>query len=129
MQPALEPQFEEQILQLYHQSMAKRPRDSAVGGHSQTGRRLLHALSHTGGKVLAAGSSDWVVFPAAEGKYPAEEAYFLHYLLETINQAVASHPELDKEKFHTWLARRHAHIEAGELIFIAHQLDMCGQVP
>ncbi len=124
MHPPLDPQFEDQVVKFYHQSMDER--HGGDRGHSQTGRRLLATLGRSAGKVLAAGSSDWVVWPTPEGSYPADEAYFLHYILETINQALASHPELDQEKFQTWLTRRQAQIEAGELIFMAHQLDLCG---
>jgi hypothetical protein len=69
-----------------------------------------------------------VVWPTPESSYPADEKYFLHYVLETINQAVVSHPDLDKGKFQFWLTRRRAQIEAGELIFLAHQLDLCGRL-
>ncbi len=127
LQPPLDPQFEDQVFQLYHQCMDKR--QGEICGHSQTGRRLLGALCQSAGEILAAGSSDWVVWPTTKGSYPAEEAYFLNYILETINQAVASHPGLDKQKLGDWLARRQAQIEAGELIFIAHQLDICGRRP
>ena len=33
--------------------------------------------------ALAAGSSDWVVYPARDGDYPADEAYFLRSILST----------------------------------------------
>ena len=127
VQPPVDIQFERQIFELYHQSMDERQGEGS--GHSQTGRRLLNALCRSASEILAAGSSDWVVFPVAESRYPAEEMYFLHYMLETINQAVSTHPNLDSKKFQAWLARRQAQIEAGELIFIAHQLDICGRRP
>ena len=126
LHPPLDPEFEDQVVKLYHQSMDERQKGG--GGHSQTGRRLLGALYQHGREVMAAGSSDWVVWPTPESSYPADEKYFLHYVLETINRAVASHPDLDKGKFQFWLTRRRAQIEAGELIFLAHQLDLCGRL-
>jgi SAM-dependent methyltransferase len=124
-QPPVDSHFEDQVVKLYHQSMDER--QGGGGGHSQTGRRLLGALRGSAREILAAGSSDWVVWPTTEGTYPADETYFLHYVLETINRAVASHPDLDKGKFQSWLTRRRAQIESGELIFMAHQLDVCGR--
>jgi hypothetical protein len=121
-----EPEFENQVIKLYHRSMDER--EEGGGGHSQTGRRILGDLGPRTERILAAGSSDWVVWPTAGGTYPAEEAYFLHYILETIHQAVSSYPELDKEKFQAWLNKRHGQVEAGELIYVAHQLDMCGRL-
>ena len=126
LHPPLDPEFEDQVVKLYHQSMDERQKGG--GGHSQTGRRLLGALYQNGREVMAAGSSDWVVWPTPESSYPADEKYFLHYVLETINRAVVSHPDLDKGKFQFWLTRRRAQIEAGELIFLAHQLDLCGRL-
>jgi SAM-dependent methyltransferase len=126
LHPPVDPEFEDQVVKLYHQSMDERQKGS--GGHSQTGRRLLGVLYQNGREVMAAGSSDWVVWPTPESSYPADEKYFLHYVLETINRAVVSHPDLDKGKFQFWLTRRRAQIEAGELIFLAHQLDLCGRL-
>jgi hypothetical protein len=125
--PPLDPVFEDLMIRLYHQSMDERQGGRA--GHSQTGRRLLRALNRFRGEILAAGSSDWVVLPTVKSSYLAEEAYFLEYLLETMHQAMASHPDLDQERLQSWLSRRRAQIEAGELIFMAHQLDVCGRLP
>jgi hypothetical protein len=77
--------------------------------------------------VLAAGSSDWVVFPGPEG-YLGDEAYFLHCIIETIGGALGKHPELDSGRFQTWIAERHRQIESAELIYIAHQLDVVGYI-
>lgn len=123
--PALDPPFEDQLLHLYHASMDEP--QAGRGGHSQTGRRLLAALGPTG-TVLAAGSSDWVVWPQANGAYPADEAFFLGYILQTVQQAVGTHPDLDQARLRAWLSRRQAQLEAGQLIFLAHQLDLCGRV-
>ena len=65
-----------QIVELYHRSMDARP----TGGDSRTGRHLLTELQKMGVRILAAGSSDWVVL-AQDGKYPADEGYFLKFIL------------------------------------------------
>jgi hypothetical protein len=75
---------------------------------------------------MAAGASDWVVFPGAGG-YAADEAYFLHFILETIRNALQGHPALDPNRFAAWIATRHAQVERKELVFVAHQLDFTGK--
>jgi SAM-dependent methyltransferase len=122
LEPPLNPTFDELVVSLYHQTMDER----TVGG-SRTGRKLLSQIPAAGGETLAAGSSDWIVYPT-QGVYPADEAYFLHHILHFFEHSLASRPELDGERFAAWLARRHAQIDAGELIFIAHQIDVYGRV-
>ncbi len=97
-------------------------------GDSHTGRHLLAALRTADVHVLAAGASDWVVVPV-QGRYPDDEAYFLHFILHTVERALRRHPELDPQRFARWIDRRHAQIERGELIYIAHQLDVLGRSP
>lgn len=123
--PPLEPAFEAAILSLYHQSMGPGQGDRA--GQSQTGRRLLQALCQSGHSPLAAGSSDWIVWPGPDGTYPAAEAYFLHCILDFIGRAVSFALPADRARFRTWLRQRRCQIDAGELIFLAHQLDVLGR--
>jgi hypothetical protein len=68
------------------------------------------------------------VFAGPEG-YPADEAYFLHFILHTIYTALAGHPQLDAERFATWITERHTQVEQGTLVYIAHQLDFLGCLP
>jgi len=77
------------------------------------------------GIAVRAGSSDWVVFPGPDG-YPGDEAYFLHCIIDTISRALDGHPELERSRFRAWLNQRRRQIESGELIYIAHQLDVMG---
>jgi SAM-dependent methyltransferase len=97
-------------------------------GHPQTGRRLLLALPRSGATILAAGSSDWVVFPI-KGSYPGDEGYFLHHILDTVHTALAKHTALDLEAFEDWMRTRHGQVERAELVYIAHQLDLFGLAP
>jgi len=124
--PVIDQQFEELLIKLYHQSMDDR--EGGTAGHSQTGRRLLDAVTRLENEVLAVGSSNWIIWPKRSRSYSADEAYFLEYILQTIYLALAGHPDLDQKKFQSWLARRQDQIRDGELIFIAHQLDICGRV-
>lgn len=116
--PAVDPALDAQIEALYHASMDARP----TGGHSHTGRQVFDALRQVGWDVLAAGSSDWVVHPVAGG-YPGDEAYFLRHILHFVETTLSDHPALDRAAFGQWLAVRRAQIAAGELLYVAHQID------
>jgi SAM-dependent methyltransferase len=127
-EPVFDKQLDEKILQLYHRSMDERRVQGKETGGSQTGRHLYHQLSVAGWQVMAAGASDWVVHPI-QGFYPHEEAYFLHHILHFFELTLIDHPELDQAAFLAWLAARRAQITAGELVFIAHQLDFLARWP
>ena len=118
LEPAIDPGLDTAIERLYHQTMDTRP----TGGDSRSGRHLFTHLRESGTHILAAGASDWVVFPQA-GRYPEDEAYFLHFILHFFESSLGDHPELDAAVFTDWLARRHAQVERGELVYIAHQMD------
>jgi SAM-dependent methyltransferase len=127
-QPVIEPELDRRIIQLYHRTMA---REGPTGGSSEgstTGRRLFGVLLAAGAEVLAAGGADWVVFPQGGG-YPEDEAYFLHFLIHTISQALAGGPHLDQRTLEAWVEKRHTQVDSGELLYIAHNLDYCGRVP
>lgn len=125
--PYLDAEFDRHIEELYHQSMDQRHFQPWLSSHSQTGRRLYHMLAAAGAQVLAAGSSDWVVHPGPDG-YPADEAYFLHFIIQTLAEALKGHPQLPPERFQDWVERRHRQIEQGQLLYIARQLDYLGKV-
>jgi SAM-dependent methyltransferase len=127
-QPVIEAASDEKISALYHRTMDERLTNGRPAGHSQTGRRLFESLTAAGGQIIASGSSDWVLFAGKDG-YPEDEAYFLHFIVHTIDQALTGHPELDPGPFKAWIAQRHAQIEVGTLVYIAHQLDFCGRRP
>ena len=57
---------DDQVMQAYHRDMDERFR-YGLAGESRTGRRLFHHLRDAGAPALAAGSSDWVVYPARTG--------------------------------------------------------------
>ena len=126
LQPDIEPAFDARIEQLYHQTMDKRIIQGRPSGDSQSGRHLFDHLRAAGVELLAAGGSDWVVFAGPHG-YEADEAYFLHFIIQTVQSALTEHAGLDAARFADWIAQRHAQIDRGELIYIAHQLDFVGR--
>ncbi len=127
LQPEIERTFDDQIEAAYHATMDARITDGLPSGDSRTGRHLFGHLQDAGLTILAAGSSDWVVFGGATG-YPVDEAYFLHFIIETMAGALASDPSLDQAYFGQWIQKRHAQIERGVLVYIAHQLDFLAQL-
>jgi hypothetical protein len=125
--PTLDRQLDDQIEALYHRSMDERITGGKPSGDHRTGRHLLVRLQTMGVNVLAAGSSDWVVH-AVDGRYPGDEAYFLRHILHFVESTLSSHPELDPALFAEWLAQRRRQIETGELVYVAHQLDLLGRI-
>lgn len=107
----------------YHDHMDGKP-----GGSSRAGEAVLARLREMDGVVvLAAGGSDWIVRPV-DGSYPAEEAYFLRHILDTVEDAVGEVSDDELEALSGWLSRRRAQVEAGELLYLTHQLDVLGRV-
>jgi SAM-dependent methyltransferase len=127
LEPPIDPDLDALIEALYHRTMDTRSRQGRPSGSSRTGRRLFRHLQEAGASLIAAGSSDWVVFPGPDG-YPGDEAYFLHCIIDTIGQALHCHRKLDRSRFQAWVTQRHRQIEARELIYIAHQLDFLGYI-
>jgi SAM-dependent methyltransferase len=126
--PEIDRSLDGEIIEAYHRTMDERTIDGKPSGDSRTGRRLLAGLPSMGGAILAAGSSDWVVVPRGGG-YPGDEAYFLHYICHTLWLALRSRGEIDPQRLRRWIEQRHRQVEHGELIYIAHQLDVVGVVP
>jgi hypothetical protein len=128
LHPEIDPAFDAQVETLYHETMDQHLITAQSAGGSQTGRHLFGHLRASGAELLDVGSSDWVVFGGPHG-YPAEEDYFLHCIIHMIHTALEGHPQLDAERFKVWIEQRHAQVERGTLVYIAHQLDFLGRVP
>jgi SAM-dependent methyltransferase len=127
LEPTISVDLDRQILDLYNQSMNNRMINGLPSGDSQTGRRLFRNIREAGGEILAAGSSDWVVF-AGENGYPEDEAYFLHFIIHTLSNALKNNPDLNLPSFENWISTRHAQIEDLKLVYIAHQIDFFGKI-
>jgi SAM-dependent methyltransferase len=121
---------DDQIMQAYHRDMDERIRYGRPAGESRTGRHLFHHLRAAGAPALAAGSSDWVVQAGPDGNYPGDEAYFLRSILNTIQNALRNRQDrVEPADLADWLAVRYRQLAAGELVYIAHQLDFAGRRP
>jgi SAM-dependent methyltransferase len=119
---------DDQVMQAYHRDMDERVRYGRPAGESRTGRRLFRYLRAAGAPALAAGASDWVVSAGPDGNYAGDEAYFLRRILSTIRDALRSRPDRMKPAdLADWLAVRGRQLAAGELVYLAHQLDFVGR--
>ncbi|WP_336338430.1 class I SAM-dependent methyltransferase [Haloarcula brevis] len=106
----------------YHDHMDRKP-----GGDSRAGDDVLDRLQRLDGATLTAvGGSDWVVRPV-DGAYPADEAYFLRHILDTIEGAVREVTGDDFDALDDWLASRREQVAAAELLYATHQLDFLGR--
>ena len=124
LQPASDRALDERIEQLYHATMDAR----SSGGDSRTGRSLFADLRSVRADILAAGSSDWVVH-GSQGQYPADEKYFLQFILHFFESSLRDCDELEANAFQRWLSNRQGQIECGELVYIAHQIDFLVKAP
>jgi len=127
LEPPIDPELDKDILNLYHQTMDKRLISARPSGDSQTGRHLFSNLRNVGVRILDAGASDWCIFPIGN-IYPNDEAYFLHFILNTIHRTLENCPKLDADSLRDWIAERHKQVERAELFYITHQLDFVGTI-
>jgi hypothetical protein len=116
------------VIGLYHRTMDERLIMGQPSGDSKTGRHLLELIPQTGASLTSAGSSDWVVIPSQD-RYPEDEGYFLHHIINTIWTALEQSPHIERDRLARWVSTRHEQIERAELIYIAHQLDLLGRSP
>jgi SAM-dependent methyltransferase len=126
--PVMDPEFDHAVEAAYHATMDTRLIDGQPSGDSRTGSRLFTALPAAGFHLLAAGPSDWVVFPGLSG-YAADEADFLRFIVQTMHGALRGHAALDPSAFDGWVAERYRQIDACQLVYLAHQFDFLVQRP
>ena len=120
--PPVDPETDQLLMAAYHAAMDRPPTETAdrFVGTSRASQALLKELPAAGADILAAGGSDWVVF-GRDGRYPHQEAHFLHCIVSTINNSLLG--RVDDELLRPWIAARHQQIDNGELVYVAHQLD------
>lgn len=121
-EPTVDSALDARIERLFHDSMDEAPNQPGRSG-AHCGRRLLTHFHAADATLLEAGASDWVVLPQ-DGGYPGDEAYFLHHILHFVEAELTGHPDLDADAFADWIATRRRQVAAGELMYIAHQLDV-----
>ena len=120
LEPEIDAGLDRELMRRYHDTMDRRQVDGSPSGDSRSGRHLFGWLKQTEAELLDAGSSDWVVYPRA-GQYSTDEFEFLSHILGTIRAA------LDAPEVEHWFDQREAQLQAGELIYIAHQMDFLGR--
>lgn len=128
-EPTINTLLNARVIDSYHRTMDDRrtPSGLATGG-TRAGRALLNETPSAGFEIAAAGSSDWVVYPQ-EGGYPEDVAYFLHHIINFVSEALSESSIAFSSGLEEWVAERHRQIEVGELIYIAHQLDVLARKP
>ena len=127
-EPTIDRGLDTQIVELYHQTMDERMIGGRQSGDSRTGRKLFSGLRKVGARVVDAGASDWVVYPTDAG-YDGHEEVFLHAIIDTVEGALQWRQEIDPQALVRWVRERRAQIESGEVVYIAHQLDVLARVP
>ena len=127
LEPVIDPKFDQLVLDLYHHTMDERITNNLPSGDSQSGRHLFAYIRQAGGQILAAGASDWVVFPGVNG-YPDRDADFLHFIIHTIHASLQSNTLLNQKDLEQWIHTRHAQVRRAELVYIAHQIDILGKM-
>lgn len=121
--PAADHAFERRLERRWHAGM----RGGDDPNDPRAGSRLPGWVRAAGGSVTAIGGSDWIVRPKESG-YPADEAYFLRHVLGFVEGSLTGDPELPDERVQTWVDRRRKQVDAAELTYIAHNLDVAGVV-
>lgn len=106
----------------YHDHMDAKP-----GGCSRAAGEVFAHLQRSDGVTVDAAGSDWVVSPD-DGTYPADEAFFLRHILDTIEDAVGEMTDGGSETLERWLRCRRNQLDGGELLYLTHQLDLLGRV-
>ncbi|HVP20481.1 MAG TPA: hypothetical protein VMS73_01325 [Anaerolineaceae bacterium] len=127
-EPVADHGLEERILAQYHRTMDERTIGAERSGDSQAGRHLFHYLTAEGFELVEAGSADWVIF-SRQGIYPADEVYFLHHIIHFFEESLDKNSEISPAELSGWAAMRHAQVERGELVYIAHQMDFLARAP
>jgi len=104
----------------YHEAI-----NAESGRDAHAGRHLIDAARDRDGDLLAVGGSDWVVRPR-DGRYLADEAYFLEYILDSVADTLA---ETTVDGAADWITTRRRQLAAGRLTYAAHGFDILYQAP
>jgi SAM-dependent methyltransferase len=126
--PTIDETLDAQIERLYNVSMHRPLPDRTIPSGSRCGRDLIPELRQHKATILEAGSSDWLVYADDTG-YHADEGYFLRHVLSFVEDTLAGHPEIDHQAFSRWIGTRYRQILMGELVYIAHQIDVLARKP
>ena len=127
LEPEIDRDLDTRIVELYHRTMDERMTGGERSGDSRCGRHLLTLLPRCGYRIMAAGSSDWIVHPS-NGEYAADERFFLSCILGFFEESLSARPELDRTTLDRWLRARREQLSSGVLVFMAHQVDVLASV-
>jgi hypothetical protein len=127
LKPEIDANFDREVIFLYHKTMDERIVKGKKSGSSRTGSELIQFLIEMNFELLNVGSSDWVISPITY-KYSNDERYFLHFIINTIDNALKECKCLNKDRFKQWIKNRHDQIESNKLVYIAHQVDILGRI-
>lgn len=126
-EPEIDRDLDTSIVEIYHRTMDERISGGKRSGDSRCGRHLLTLLPRCGCRIIAAGSSDWIVHPE-RGQYEADERFFLGCILGFFEESLSARPEISRAALHGWLRARREQLARAELVFMAHQLDVLASV-
>jgi hypothetical protein len=125
--------FDARVERLFHNYMGFDDMDG--GRKAETGRRLRPALAKAGATGIVSGSSAWVVAPSLNRAYEEDERFFLQCIFEFVRDTLQGDVVMDADDecsrdacVPSYLASRRRQLEDGELTYIAHNMDYCGQV-
>jgi SAM-dependent methyltransferase len=127
IEPVIDKELDAEIIELYHKTMDQRVVNGVKCCTRYSALLLIREILKNKGMIIEAGSSDWCVFPS-ENRYRCREDYFLHFIIDAIKNALHNELSLSKERLGEWINKRHQQVDRGEMIFIAHQLDLFGQI-
>jgi hypothetical protein len=117
--------FERRLERRWHAGM----RSGEDPNDPRAGSRLPDWVRAAGGSVTAAGGSTWVVRPDPCGSgYPDDEEYFLRHVLGFVEGSLLDDDELCADRVRSWLARRRRQLDAGDLRYVAHNVDVAGRI-
>ena len=127
--PQIDADLDKRIIAAYHATMdARRTPDGLPTGGSRAGQSLVRALPEAGLELVEEGASGWEVVPQ-DGAYPQDVEYFLHHIINFVWESLREGGEIPVNSLQGWVAARHAQVERGELVYIAHQLDVLARKP
>lgn len=125
--PPVDSSFEQILFDRYHRSMDQRVVGGRPSGASRTGRLLFAGLQRLRMPILAAGGSDWIVYPR-QGRYSEDETFFLEMILHTVDRQLRQDGSLDQRRLAAWVTERCAQIDAARLILMARNIDFLAAV-
>ncbi len=120
-----DPAFERRVERRWHAGM----RTGDDPNDPRAGSRLPDRVRVAGGSVTVTGGATWVVRPDPSGPgYPGDEEYFLRHILGFVEGSLLDDDELSADRVRSWLARRHRQLDAADLTYVAHNVDVAGRI-